>query len=482
MVSHPAKHAHLIGIAGVGMSATAILLKESGWTITGSDDGFYPPISDYVAREGILISTPYDPRNIPPHTDLIVIGKSAKLTMANPEVQAAHARGIPIRNFAEVLGEMLRQREPMVVAGSFGKSTATALLSWILIHAGKDPGYMVGALAHDLPRTSYLGTDPTFVIEGDEYPSGHDDPRAKFLHYRAHDLLLTSAVHDHVNIFPTHAAYLAPFRELIASVPPEGLIVACTDDPHVRTLLADARRPFVSYGISTDADWNVRDIRHHERGSTFVLAHGSDAFSIETSMLGLHNIQNIAGASALLIEKGLAEPQEVASAVAEFRGVVRRLDRKTTRSAIPAFEGFGSSYEKAKTAIDALRLHFPARRLIVLFEPHTFSWRNRTMLHWYDTVFADATRVFVYPPPAQGAATHDQSTLEEIVMRIRDTDTAVEPIASLSATTSALKSSLTPDDVVLILTSGHMGGLVQDIPAWLDATYGDESLAFDENR
>lgn len=463
--------AHFIGIAGVGMSATAILLKENGWHITGSDDGFYPPVSDYLAREGITISTPYDPRNIPPHTDLVIIGKNAKLTMANPEVRAAHERGVPIKNFAQVLGEMLAGREPIVVAGSFGKSTATALLSWILLSAGKDPGYMVGALTHDLPRTSHFGTNPAFVIEGDEYPSGHDDPHAKFLHYHAHDLLLTSATHDHVNIFPTHTAYLAPFRELIAAIPSTGLIVACADDPHVRTLLADSGRPFISYGVSTEADWNVKNIKHHERGSTFDLVHGADAFRIETSLLGLHNIQNIVGAAAILTEKGLVQPQEAASAIAAFRGVVRRLDRKTARSSIPAFEGFGSSYEKARTAIDALRLHFPKRRLVVFFEPHTFSWRNRAMLHWYDTAFVDAARVFVYPPPAQGATIHEQSTLEDILARIRDAGADATPIESLEGATDALKTALRPDDVILILTSGNMGGLVQDIPRWLDSHY-----------
>lgn len=453
------------------MSATAILLKESGWTISGSDDGFYPPVSDYLKDEGISIRAPYDPDNIPAQVDLIVIGKNAKLTLSNPEVRAAHERGVPIQNFAEVLGEMLEHREPIVVAGSFGKSTASALISWILLHAGKDSGYMVGAIAHNLPRTSQLGTDRAFVIEGDEYPSGHDDPRAKFLHYHAHDLLLTSAVHDHVNIFPTHASYLAPFRELLASIPPEGLIVACADDPHVCTLLATIQREHIRYGIAEDAEWSARDIEHHEHASTFTLVHGDEKFRIETSLLGLHNIQNIVGAAALLIEKGLVSPDEVASAVARFRGVVRRLDRKTAQSSIPAFEGFGSSYEKAKTAIDALRLHFPARRLIVLFEPHTFSWRNRAMLHWYDTVFAGVGQVFVYPPATQGATMHDQSTLEEILTRIRGTGVAAEPIDSIDTAIDELKTALRPDDVMLILTSGYMGGVVQSVPAWLDAHF-----------
>ncbi len=464
--------AHFIGIAGVGMSAAAILLKESGWVITGSDDAFYPPVSDYLAREGITIHTPYDPKNIPEHVDLIVIGKNAKLTRANPEVQAAHERGVPIKNFAEVLGDMLKGREPIVVAGSFGKSTATALMAWILFHAGKDPGYMVGAIAHDLPRTSQLGTHPVLVIEGDEYPSGHDDPRSKFLHYHAHDLLLTSAVHDHVNIFPTHESYLAPFRELIASIPPDGLIVACADDPHVLTLLADTKHTHISYGISAEVEWSARDISYHEHGATFTLTHnGDDVVRVETSLLGTHNVQNIIGVAALLLERKLVTPAEIAAAVSKFSGVVRRLDRKTTQSYIPAFEGFGSSYEKAKTAIDALKLHFPTRRIIILFEPHTFSWRNRAMLHWYDTVFAGIEQVLVYPPATQGATAHDQTTLDEILDRIRASGADATPIDSFESAKDTLRNMLTENDAVLLLTSGNMGGMIQSIPAWLDHTY-----------
>ncbi|MBI4068210.1 hypothetical protein HY413_02265 [Candidatus Kaiserbacteria bacterium] len=464
------KRAHFVGIAGVGMSATALLLRESGWQITGSDEGSYPPVSDYLARAGITVRTPYAAKNIPKTVDLIIIGKSAKLTNENPEVRAAHERSVPIKNFAEVLGEILQNREPIVIAGSYGKSTAAALMSWILIHAGKDSGYMVGAIAHDLKRTSQLGTHRLFVIEGDEYPSGHDDPRAKFLHYHAHDLLLTSAAHDHVNIFPTHADYLAPFRELITSLPKHSLLVACADDAHVLKLCAGSGRPYVTYGLTEKADWSVRDITYHEKGSSFILTHGGDTVHIETSLLGAHNVQNIVGVAALLIEKGLTTADQIAAAVKKFQGVVRRLDLKTHHSPIPVFEGFGSSYEKARTAIDAIRLHFSKRRLIIFFEPHTFSWRNRAMLHWYDSVFSGVDHVCVYPPPLSGATTHAQLTHDDIITRIALSGVPVTALYS-AADAFPILETLQKNDVVLLLTSGHMGGLVQDIPAWLDAHY-----------
>jgi UDP-N-acetylmuramate: L-alanyl-gamma-D-glutamyl-meso-diaminopimelate ligase len=465
------KTAHFIGIAGVGMSATAILLREKGWHITGSDEGCYPPISDYLQKKGISICTSYAPENIPKNVDLIVIGKSAKLTIENTEVQEAHKRHVPKKNFPEVLSDILKDRNPIVVAGSFGKSTVATLMAWILVHAGKDPGYLVGAVAHNLPQTSQLGSYPTFVIEGDEYPSGHDDPQAKFLHYHAHDLLLTSAVHDHVNVFPTHESYLAPFKELVASIPKDGLIVACADDVHALNLMNDSERTYISYGVNKGATWSAYDIVFNENGTTFSIIHENQKFPIKTSMLGKHNVQNIVGAAAMLMELGLVTPQEVSEAVSHFSGVVRRLDLVTNSSSVPVFEGFGSSYEKARTAIDALRLHFPKRRLVVLFEPHTFSWRNRAMLHWYDTVFSDVQLVFVYPPPVQEGSTHEQIALEEMIDHIKKSGSDAVAIHSFDIAIHMLKKTIGSNDVVLILTSGDMDGLVRKIPLWMDAEY-----------
>lgn len=466
------KKVHFIGIAGVGMSATALLLREQGWEVSGSDESFYPPVSTYLAEKHIPIHTPYAAENIPADIDLIVIGKNAKLTMENPEVAAAHERGVPIKNFAQVLGDIASERESIVCVGSYGKSSTTALMAHCLVHAGRDPGYFVGAISHDLPATAHLGTDPVFIIEGDEYPSGHDDPQSKFLHFSARDVLLTSAEHDHVNVFPTHEAYLAPFRELLAHIPENGILMGCTDDTSAPSLFPETPARVVTYALKNpEADYYGANIRYAAE-STFDLIHRKEKVTtLTTSLLGAHNVQNIIGVAGLLLERALLTPEELAAGIASFGGIVRRLDKKTAHSRIPLYEGFGTSHAKARTAIEALRLHFPEKRLIVLFEPHTFSWRNRAMLHWYDNVFDDVAHVLVYEPASQGAEAHEQLSQAEIVARIKESGAKAEAIHSLTDTQALLRNMLQDGDMVLMLSSGAMDGIIASLPQWMDVEY-----------
>jgi UDP-N-acetylmuramate: L-alanyl-gamma-D-glutamyl-meso-diaminopimelate ligase len=465
-----ARKAHFIGIAGIGMAATALLLREQGWSVTGSDEGFYPPASEILPRAGISVVSPHAPGNVPPDADAIVIGKHARLTQENPEVAAAFASGKPILSFPDVLAQVTRNRDRIVVAGSYGKSTTASLLAWVLVHAGRHPGYFLGAVPKNMPANAALGSDAPFILEGDEYPSSNTDPRAKFLHYAPGSLLLTSAVHDHVNVFPTHADYLAPFRQLIGNLPASGLLVACADEPHAMTLAQAAPCGVVTYSLSdADAAYRAEKIQYGEE-STFDFIGPGIRQPMRTMQLGAHNIQNMIGAAALLLEKRLANPAEIAAAFVSYQGIVRRLDRLTTRSAIPVYEGFGSSREKSRAAIDAIRLHFPAKRLVIVFEPYTFSWRSRDAVFWYDTVFDGAAEVLVYQPPDHGADSHRQISQQEIIDRIAATGVPVTGIgADKNTDLAAIVRQLKANDVVLVLTTGNLGGLIPMLVEKLDS-------------
>jgi UDP-N-acetylmuramate: L-alanyl-gamma-D-glutamyl-meso-diaminopimelate ligase len=465
------RKAHFIGIAGIGMAATALLLREQGWSVTGSDEGFYPPASEILPRAGISVASPHAAGNVPPDADAIVIGKHAKLTQENPEVAAAFASGKPILSFPDVLAEVTRRRDRIVVAGSYGKSTNASLLAWALVHAGRHPGYFLGAVPKNMPSNAALGADPPFILEGDEYPSSNTDPRAKFLHYAPASLVLTSAVHDHVNVFPTHADYLAPFRQLIANLPVDGLLVVCADEPHAMALARAAPCRVVTYALSdSNATYRAEHLVHAEE-STFDLVGPGIRQPMTTMQLGAHNIQNMIGAAALLLEKGLARPREIAAAFASYQGIIRRLDKLTSNSSIPVYEGFGSSREKSRAAIDAIRLHFPNKRLVIVFEPHTFSWRSRDTLFWYDSVFDGAAEVFVYQPPSHGAASHDQVSQDEIADRIAETGLPATKLgADKGGDVASIIAHLQPDDVVLVLTTGDLGGMIPMLVEKLEST------------
>jgi UDP-N-acetylmuramate: L-alanyl-gamma-D-glutamyl-meso-diaminopimelate ligase len=476
MADFPYASAHFIGIGGVGMSATALMLRDCGVRVTGSDEAVYPPISEVLASERLDVRTPYAAGNIPTDVDLVVIGKNAKLVpQTNAEVAEAFRRGCAILSFADVLGILAKSRNAVVVAGSFGKTTSVSLMAHCLLSAGLDPSYMIGAVPLSPSRASHVGRDPLILLEGDEYPSSNTDDRSKFLHYSPAHVLLTPLAHDHVNVFPTVESYLAPFQQLIDMVPPEGTILASTGGELSGRFLASLTRDVTTYGIDS-GEWQARDIAWGDRTS-FTLTHqGRDVVRVETGQLGLHNIENMVGVGAFVLSRGLVSPTAFAQAMAAFRGIRRRLDRKSDLTTLPIFEGFGSSYDKARSAIAAMRQHFPGNRLVVVFEPHTFSWRNRATLHWYDDVFAGCDEVLVYEPASQGASTHEQVTQGEIVARIRAGGFSTHPVASCQEGIAMLRTMLRANDAVLLLTSGNLGGLIEAIPALAEELFPLETL------
>ena len=456
--------AHLIGLCGAGMSAVAHLLQERGYAVTGSDEGFYPPVSDYLTRLGIPCSTPYDPANLPGDPDLIVIGKNAKLVPeTNAEVRAARERFAGrIRSFPEVLADLTGDRHRIVVAGSYGKSSVTSLIVHCLARAGRDPGYLIGAIPKDLDTSSAMGTGP-FVFEGDEYPSASWDDRAKFLHYEPHMVVLTSATHDHVNIYPTLADYHRPFLALLDGLAARGgTLAACTDEAEAARLFGGYAGAKLAYG--TDGARDARAVNVVLGDPTrFDLVFGGETHpGFTTTQIGAHAVQNATAAAAALLGGGHLTPDELRDGIASFSGLARRLDRKTERSRLVLYEGFGSSYEKARAAIDAIRGHYPGRRLTVLFEPHTFTWRNRAALPQYRTAFDGAARVWLYAPPSQGAGTHDQVTLDEIEAVAREAHPDVRRFARNEAE-RAVADADPERDVVLILSSGSFDGALSEV-------------------
>lgn len=460
-VSSKPMKAHVIGICGVGMSATALLMKEAGWEVTGSDAGCYGPPGAILKRAGITPSIGYTPSNIPEGTDLFVIGRNAKLSPSeNEEVRAALARNKPVRSFPEMIGELTKDRPVAVVAGSYGKSTTTSILAHLLREAGTGAGYFVGAEPLSLPAPAELGSG-VFVAEGDEYPSAHDDARSKFLHLHPRDVVLTSVVHDHVNVYPTFEDYQRPFTELLSLLPTDGMVVVCADEPGALALAQASGKLVVTYGV-TNGTYTAKDIVFGEVTTFTLCKEDAPIAKLSTSLLGKHNVEDIVGACVYALERNLVTIKQLEAAVATFAGVRRRLDRVAESASLPVYEGFGSSYEKARSAIEAMRLHFPERPLTIVFEPHTFGWRNRANLPWYDDVFKGAASIFVAPPEEQGKGTHDQLAHDEIMERVKATGAGVLPYDP--AHPEAVASELTGKEAVLILTSGDFEG---SLPALL---------------
>jgi len=465
---------YFLGIGGAGVSALASVLQSQGHQVTGSDEGVFPPVSTYLDQAGITYAKRFDVANLPEKIDVAVVGTTAKMdATTNLELAELQKRGVPCYNFATYLGQFTQGRENLIVAGSFGKSSLTALVAFLLRHAGQDPGWFIGAIPLDLPKTGHAGTDPLFIMEGDEYIVSLQDRRSKFELYSPSHILISSIVHDHINMFPTMESYEAPFAKLFSALPSEGLLIACHTYEPVRRLIGD--RPAVWYGLKPNPGYHADKIVIGEVTQFDLVCPNGERIALETELLGLHNIENIIGGSAFVLERGLMSPAQVQTAVRAFRGVARRLDKKTRTSSVPAYEGFGSSFEKARSAIDAIRLHFPARPLVVVFEPHTFSWRNQDALSWYDHVFEGCDQVHILPPPKIGAASQAQLTLSEILSRVHAADVSAQGIEDTQTFLNDMPDTLQGDEVVLLLSSGPLDGLADSLPKRLDTLFGDRT-------
>ncbi len=461
------KKAYFIGIAGAGMSAVAKLLKDKGWKVSGSDENCYPPISDYLNEQKIPYKIGYNKNNLPQDADLIVLGMNAKLRAdKNTEVKTAIKSNIEIKSFPEILSDLSKNTENIIVAGSYAKSTCTAMLVHCMENANKNPNYFIGAVPVQNKITSKINKDKNnvFIIEGDEYPADRKENKSKFLYLKTDNVLLTAAEHDHINIFPTITEYLKPFKKLIKKIPKNGFLISCIDNPNTEILSKKCKSKIITYGLKKEKNpiWFVDNIKYGKISSFDVFKKNKKITTLKTKLLGKHNIQNILGATAMLLEKKLITVEELKNGMKTFQGIKRRLELKSTKSKIPVYEGFGSSYDKARSAIEAMKIHFPEKKLIIVFEPHAFSWRNKEKLYWYNDVFKDCEKVFICSPPTQGADTHSQLTLNEIIDKIKTSGTKVEEISNHNGK-NKLEKYLKLNHSILLLSSGNLDNLVKPI-------------------
>src|SRR5262249_28830303 len=319
---------HLIGICGTGMGAVAGLLKEAGHDVRGSDAEVYPPMSDQLRGLGVPVFQGYRPENLDWGPEKVVVGNVCRAD--HVEVAAARERGIPLTSFPAVLEEQfLADRRGVVIAGTHGKTTLTALLAFILADAGRDPSFLIGGVPRNFGRGYRLGAGPTFVVEGDEYDTAFFDKGSKFLHYRPKLTAITSVELDHVDIFPSFEAVKQAFARLVALVPEDGLLLVAASSPHA---LAAGEAGGCVVGARAAAQRGVREPMWHAEivdggapaRTQFHVRRAGDPFGrFDVALVGEHNVENALGAIAMASALGVA-PDEIERAVRRFAGVKRR--------------------------------------------------------------------------------------------------------------------------------------------------------------
>ncbi|MCK7549212.1 UDP-N-acetylmuramate:L-alanyl-gamma-D-glutamyl-meso-diaminopimelate ligase [Marinobacter koreensis] len=366
-------HIHILGICGTFMGSLAVLARELGHTVTGSDQGVYPPMSTQLERQGISLMEGYHESHLEPAPDLVLIGNA--MSRGNPEVEAVLNRNIDYMSGPEWLSrEVLRHRWVMAVAGTHGKTTTTSILLWILDQAGFDPGYLVGGVPLDFPVSARLGSSDFFVIEADEYDSAFFDKRSKFVHYRPHTLILNNLEFDHADIFDSVEAIERQFHHLVRTVPSQGLIIRPAVDAHLDTALAmgcwsPVQDTAIGSEVARMADWRAELLA--EDGSRFMVIHHEQPVATLTwDLTGLHNVRNALSAIAAARHVGVT-PDHAVAALCRFSGVKRRMELLADIDGVRVYDDFAHHPTAIETTLQGLRNRVGEEPILALIEPRS---------------------------------------------------------------------------------------------------------------
>ena len=455
---------YLIAIGGTAMTPLAGLLVEKGERVLGSDLPLYPPMSDRLAALGIDVLPGFDARNLPSRVDWVVVGNLAGKD--NPELVAALSLGLPVASMPETLkAEFLAGRHPVVIAGTHGKTTTTALTAWLLAAAGEAPGYLVAGEPRNFPSPSAIGAGPAFVIEGDEYSTSWEDKGPKFLHYAPQTFVLTSVEFDHADLYADLDAVKVAFRAGVALVPAGGRIVACGDDANVRDVLSPARARVVLYGLgdAPDLDFRADRIEEGPEGTRFTVhPKGRAPFAVLSPLAGRHNVANALAALAAGEAFGLPA-EHLATGLPSFLGVKRRLEVRATAAGVTVVDDFAHHPTAVATTLAGTRKHWPGRRIWGVFEPRSLTAGRADFLEPYFAALREADAIAIAAPyhaarlsrPGAPGALDVPALVARLAAEGREAFSAPDP----SALAETLLPRLAEGDVVIVMSSGAFGGL-----------------------
>jgi UDP-N-acetylmuramate: L-alanyl-gamma-D-glutamyl-meso-diaminopimelate ligase len=445
---------YLIGICGTAMASLAGMLREKGYSVTGSDANVYPPMSDFLDRLGIPVYKGFNAANLDKAMpDLVVIGNA--LSRGNPEVEQVLDSGIRYASMAETVKELfIRGRNSIVVAGTHGKTTTTAMLAWILEVAGRKPSFLVGGIAENFGRSFQVSDGPDFVIEGDEYDTAFFDKGPKFLHYLPRIVLLKNIEFDHADIYKDLDALRTSFQRLINIVPRSGLIVAGVDSPVVRELIPKALSRVATAGLGV-GEWQARNIQTTAEGMAF------DVFRLETMvggftipMPGTFNVQNALG--AIIVANELGIPSEaVQRALSTFKSVKRRLELRGEVNGIRVYDDFAHHPTAVMETLRAVRERFRSNRVWAVFEPRSQTCRRRVFEQAFIESFDPADRTVIARVYGSSSLPPEETlSPDRVVEGIRHRGKEAVTFDSTDEIVGFLGSELRSGDQVVIMSNG----------------------------
>ena len=439
-------HIHILGICGTFMGSLAVLAKELGHRVTGSDANVYPPMSTQLQAQGIELTQGYDAAQLEPAPDLVVIGNA--LSRGNPAVEYVLNKGLPYVSGPQWLADhVLQGRWVLAVAGTHGKTTTSSMLAWVLEHAGMAPGFLIGGVPQNFAVSARLGQTPFFVVEADEYDSAFFDKRSKFVHYRPRTTILNNLEFDHADIFPDLAAIERQFHHLIRTVPSEGLVIHPTTEPALsRVIEMGCWTPVQTTG--ENGQWQANLLSAD--GSRFEVSfEGVVQGTVDWPLTGQHNVANALATLAAARYVGVVAPLGI-EALCAFKSVKRRMEWVAEVQGVTLYDDFAHHPTAIATTLDGLRKRIGDAALIAVIEPRSNSMKLGAHRDGLPDSVRDADQVIWYAPPNLGwdlASTAAQCPVPAVVAD------------SLEAIIERVKGQARPGTHVVIMSNGGFGGL-----------------------
>ncbi|MEN9723446.1 MAG: hypothetical protein RJB38_1432 [Pseudomonadota bacterium] len=463
------EHVHVVGVCGTLMGSFAAFLRRRGIRVTGSDQNVYPPMSDVLAAAGVTLFSGYRAENLTAsgsRPDLVVIGNVIRSD--NPEAVAAMNGGYSYTSLPEAMEKLLLvNTRNIVVAGTHGKTTTSSLMAFVLSHLKQKPNFFIGGVPQDLPFSFHvesLEAGTPFVLEGDEYDTAFWDKVPKFNHYLPDDVILTSMEYDHADIYPDFAAVERAFSGLMSRIRSKGRLILCVDEPAVARMAQLVSVPVVTYSSGVDADFRIGAIRATHGGMMEfdILERGSHQVC-ETLSLRIPGKHNALNALAVWIEArhlGL-DPARVREALGAFRGVKRRQEERGEVGGVLVIDDFAHHPTAVRETLAALRLKYPGRRLLAVFEPRSATSRRKVFQKDYALAFSRADAIFIAQPyDLSRLSQSEQFSSDQLVQDLVHGGHMAQVMPSVDEGVAQVARFSKAGDVVAVLSNGGFGGFI----------------------
>lgn len=444
-------HIHILGICGTFMGGIALLAREHGVQVSGSDANVYPPMSTQLSEQGITLTEGYDPAQLDPAPDCVVVGNA--MSRGNPAVEYTLDQGLTYTSGPQWLSEqVLHDRWVLAVAGTHGKTSTASILAWILEYAGLSPGFLIGGIPRNFGVSARLGAAPFFVVEADEYDTAFFDKRSKFVHYHPRTLVLNNLEFDHADIFPDLAAIQTQFHHLVRTVPGSGLIVSNADDASLDAVLQrGCWTPVETVSCcGGEAQWQVR--KQTDDGRCFDVMHkGALLGTVNWGQLGDHSIHNALAAIAAARHAGVPVEQALA-ALAEYQGVKRRMEVRGEVKGVTVYDDFAHHPTAIATTLQGLRRRVGDARILLVLEPRSNTMRMGVHRDTLAASMQGADLIWMHEPPELDWSLAEMSKALDVPVVVCD---------SVEAIVAGVKQAARSGDHVLVMSNGGFGGIHQ---------------------